>query len=225
MPADAFEMAVVHRVFRRELSSAPALVSNVRPSQRARRQLVARHITDVLTALHNHHVAEDRRLWPKLYARVPTRDDDIRRMETEHEFIAKAVIGVESRLADWITTSEAPNIRGDNRSCAVKVLVAELGALAELVSDHLGAEEELMVPLINANLTEAEWRAVARRGGTFIGRNVWSVLAFQGMALEGCTADERRRFLAGMPQPDRLLAKLFARRALAKYRARLEGQS
>jgi hypothetical protein len=82
MPADAFEMAVVHRVFRRELSSAPALVSNVRPAQRARRQLVARHITDILAALHNHHLAEDRRLWPKLHMRVPTRDDDIRRWKS-----------------------------------------------------------------------------------------------------------------------------------------------
>jgi hypothetical protein len=81
-------------------------------------------------------------------------------MEIEHEFIAKSMVGVESRLADWITTSEVPNIRRDNRSRAVNALVAELGALAELVSDSLGAEEELMVPLINANLTEAEWRAV-----------------------------------------------------------------
>jgi hypothetical protein len=86
--------------------------------------------------------------------------------------------------------------------------VAEIETLTQLVDDHLSAEEELMVPLINENITDAEWRAVTEQGATFIGHNLRFALAFVGMTLQECTADERRRFLVGMPAPQRLLVRL-----------------
>ena len=223
MPTDAFEMALVHRVFRKELNSAPELVGSVEPGQRKRLKLVAGHITNVLAALHHHHMAEDELLWPTLHARIPVHAEDIHRMETEHEFIAKSVVSVELGLADWRAVTDATTPQPARQSRAADLLTNELAVLASLVSDHLSAEEELVVPLVNEHVTDAEWRAVTKRGGSFLsGRNIRFGIAFVGMALESCTSDERRRFLAGMAPPRRLLVRLFARRALGSYRALFE---
>lgn len=223
MPTDAFEMGMVHRIFREELSCAPELISRVQPSQPMRQKLVASHIANVLTALHHHHTAEDERLWPILHARIPVHFEDIERMQWQHEQITNSMARVELRLTGWLGTAGSATARRDAWSPATESLRADLEALAQLVSDHLSTEE-LIVPLINAHITEPEWRAVTQQGGSFMNRNMWFVLAFLGMALEACTAEERQRFLAGMGQPHRLLARLFARRALAGYRARLEGR-
>jgi hemerythrin-like domain-containing protein len=221
MPTNAFEMALVHDVFRSQLKSVPELIRSVQPGQRGRLKRVARHIANVLAALHYHHMAEDELLWPKLHDRIPLHAEDIQRMETEHEFIAKTVVSVESRLAEWIAATDSTR-QFAIQSRASEMLVAEIKALGELVSDHLGAEEQLVVPLINENMCDAEWRAVTERGGSFLtGRNMWFGLAFVGMALEVCTIDERRRFLTGMAPPQRLLVRLLARRAVTSYRARL----
>jgi hypothetical protein len=214
MPTDAFEMALVHRVFRDALEYAPQLIGSVRPGQRKRRRFVVGHIANVLAALHHHHLAEDELVWPMLHTRAPLRAEDIHRMETEHELIAKLVASVELRAVDWVAL-------GDSK--AAQRMIAEVEALAELVSDHLADEELRIVPLINENMTDAEWRAVTERGGAFLnGRNLWFGLAFVGMTLEACAPDERRRFIAGMPPPQRLLVRLFVRPAAAAYRARLD---
>jgi hypothetical protein len=73
-------MAVVHRLFRSELSWAGRLIGVVEPGQRARVNQVAGHLANVLAALHHHHMAEDERLWPILHARIPLRSNDIQRM-------------------------------------------------------------------------------------------------------------------------------------------------
>lgn len=221
MPTDAFEMAVVHRIFRRELGSAPQLISSVEAGQRTHLKRVAEHLSNILAALHHHHIAEDERLWPMLHARVPLHAQDIQRMEIEHELIAKSVDSVISRLSEWIATaSTTPPLASQLQ--AAETLVTEVKELTELVGDHLSAEEGLVVPLINEYLTDAEWRAVTKRGGSFISRNIRFATAFVGMALESCTPDERRRFLAGMRPAERLLVRLVARRTAASYRARLE---
>jgi hypothetical protein len=152
---------------------------------------------------------------------MPLHSNDIQRMQTEHAFIAKSVAIVELLLADWVAATEARTTKLATQSRATDLLVAEIKTLTQLVGDHLSAEEELMVPLINENITDAEWRAVTEQGAAFIGHNLRFALAFVGMALQECTADERRRFLVGMPPPQRLLVRLFARRAAAGYRARL----
>jgi hemerythrin-like domain-containing protein len=222
MPTAAFEMAVVHRVFRNELRSAPQLISSVQPGQDRRLNSVADHIANVLAALHHHHMAEDELLWPKLHARIPQRAADIQRMETEHEHIARSAGDVELRLAGWIAANHCTTRQTATWFRATHMLISAVNALTELVERHLSAEEERVVPLINENITDAEWRAITERGGSFIStHNIRFGIAFVGMALEVCTAEERRHFLAGMPPPQRLLAKLFGLRAMTSYRARL----
>jgi hemerythrin-like domain-containing protein len=224
MSTDAFEMALVHRVFRNELRSAPLLIANARPAQRRRVERVADHVTNTLAALHHHHMAEDELLWPKLHVRVPLHGDEIRRMETEHELIAKTVVRVKRKLADWSAASCSEPVPGPTHRNAMHSLISEIEALAEIVCQHLREEEEHVVPLINENITDAEWLATTRRGGSLVsGHNIEFGLAFVEMTLEGCDADERGRFLAGMPRPQRLLVRLFGRMVVKRYRARLQG--
>ncbi|OBF11503.1 hypothetical protein [Mycobacterium sp. 852002-10029_SCH5224772] len=52
MSTDAFEIALVRRVFRDELTYAPQLISPVSPGRRGRKKLVAGHIANVLAASH-----------------------------------------------------------------------------------------------------------------------------------------------------------------------------
>jgi hypothetical protein len=48
-------------------------------------------------------------------------------------------------------------------------------------------------------------------------------LVLGGMVLDGSPDEERRRFLAGVPLPQRLLVRLLADRTYAKYRTELRG--
>ncbi|WP_156622959.1 hemerythrin domain-containing protein [Mycobacterium sp. 1164966.3] len=225
MPTDAFEMAMVHRVFRSELRSASELIRQVHPGQYGRRKRVADHILNVLAALHHHHHAEDELLWPTLRSRVRLRADDIDRMETEHALMAKLVSSVEVRLAAWIADTDCTAAGCAPQSSAAQKLIYEIETLAELVNEHFNAEELRVVPLINECITDAEWHATTERGASFLTvHNIGFGVAFIGMVLETCTVDERRRFLAGMSAPRRVLAKLFAGRVASSYRARLESQ-
>lgn len=99
------------------------------------------HIANVLAALHHHHIAEDELLWPTLHARVPLRAEDVHRMETEHALIAKLAGSVERWLAQWIATADST----PSQSRAAEALISEMTSLADLVGDHLNAEEERVV--------------------------------------------------------------------------------
>jgi hypothetical protein len=123
----------------------------------------------------------EKRLW---HARIPLHSDTIQRMQSEHAFIAKSVAIVELLLADWVAATEAHTSELATQSRATDLLVAEIKTLTQLVG------------------------AVTEQGAAFIGHNLRFALAFVGMVLQECTADERRRFLGGMPAPQRLLVRL-----------------
>lgn len=215
MAIDAFEMAVVHRVFRNELDSAPRLIRSVRPGQKRRSTFVADHVANVLAALHHHHTAEDALLWPKLHSRVPMHEARIRQMKVEHEGIATLIHRVESALEAWAPSSQP---------ALAEQLIVELRELALLVGNHLNDEERLVVPLINAYITDDEWHEATDRGASFVSlKNMAFGIVFIGLALQATTSpDERRRFLAGMPAPQRLLIKLLGRRAVVAYQSKLD---
>jgi Hemerythrin HHE cation binding domain len=65
----AFDMAMVHRAFRNELHSIPALIRAVGVGDAQRAAVVAAHLDFIVTVLHHHHAAEDDLVWPKLHAR------------------------------------------------------------------------------------------------------------------------------------------------------------
>src|SRR4051812_7726675 len=69
---DTSDMLFAHRVFRRELRSAPELIGGVEAGDTKRSALVADHLGYIVAGLHHHHAAEDELLWPPLRTRVPS---------------------------------------------------------------------------------------------------------------------------------------------------------
>lgn len=140
MAIDAFDMALVHRVFRNELRNAPRLVGEVSVGDTRRSAIVAGHVELMVAALHHHHAAEDELIWPKLHARAATRASDIVRMEDQHRGIADAVEQVQGILPSWIGSADTSSTRR---------LGAALEELFTRVDGHLDEEERYIVPLIN----------------------------------------------------------------------------
>jgi hypothetical protein len=90
MPCDPFEMALVHRGFRRELHNAAGLIRGVTGGDSRRAAVVSEHIDFIMTAVHFHHSAEDEFVWPRLSARAPSRAAELTRMEEAHRTIDDA---------------------------------------------------------------------------------------------------------------------------------------
>jgi Hemerythrin HHE cation binding domain len=76
-PTDAFDMGIVHRVFRSELHNAPRLIRDVQPGDIERSAIVGGHLNFIVAALQHHHAVEDELVWPKLRTRAPARAVEI----------------------------------------------------------------------------------------------------------------------------------------------------
>jgi hypothetical protein len=208
-------MAMVHRAFRNELHNLPALIGAVRDGDAQRAAVIDAHLDFIVTVLHHHHAAEDDLVWPKLHVRVPMRDADITRMEDEHRGIDVGVDVAKTVGARWAKTGS---------SAGAQQLQAAVSDLIGLVDPHLDDEERDVVPLIEEYLTTAEWSKVIARGAAILRTHPVLGLAIAGFMLEGVSAEDRHRFLAGVPAPARLMWHLFGIRTYAGYRKKVYGQ-
>src|ERR1700751_2967954 len=204
MPAEAFDMAIVHRAFREEFRNAPGLVRDVEGGDTARSAVVGAHLEFITAALHHHHAAEDELICPKLHAGAPAFVEDVTRMEEAHRGIADADAKVKSILASWVTSA-------DTR--LAQQLVEAVEDLSARVDEHLADEERNIVRLINQHITPEEWQKCAARGAEFISRkNLRLGLVLGGLTFAASSADQARRSLANVPLPQRILIRLLARR-------------
>jgi hypothetical protein len=212
MAVDAQDMALVHRVFRREFHDLPALIAAVPAGDTARAKVVGNHLQFMVDALHHHHAAEDKLGWPVLLGRVPEHAAVIERMAGEHVRIAEAVTRTQSLLAQWQAQGDQA-VADELSSC-----VAEL---TTLVVEHLDDEERNAVPIIENHLTPDEWQAAINRGAAFLSSHPRLGIVLGGLVLDYAAPDERQKFLAGVPLPQRMLVRLLSARVTAAYRRRL----
>jgi hypothetical protein len=212
MAVDAQDMALVHRVFRREFHDLPALIAAVPAGDTARAKVVGNHLQFMVDALHHHHAAEDELGWPVLLGRVPEHAAVIERMAGEHVRIAEAVTRTQSLLAQWQAQGDQA-VADELSSC-----VAEL---TTLVVEHLDDEERNAVPIIENHLTPDEWQAAINRGAAFLSSHPRLGIVLGGLVLDYAAPDERQKFLAGVPLPQRMLVRLLSARVTAAYRRRL----
>ncbi len=202
---DTWDMVVVHRVFRREFRLAPALIRAVAPGDTARAEVLAEHFVNVATGLHHHHTSEDELIWPLMLERASMHADLINRMEAQHERLHEPLARIDELLPRWRSRALA----------ADRDELADLFAQASVALDeHLGDEEREMLPLIEQHLTPAEWKAVGERGKAVIPKGKMA-LVFLGLILEEATDAEKKRFLAELPLPARVLWRLFGERVHA----------
>jgi hemerythrin-like domain-containing protein len=212
MSVDALDMTLVHRVFRREFDDIPRLIAAVPIGDTGGAKVVAAHLNFMVDALHHHHAAEDELAWPVLIARAPMRGDEIARMGEQHEGIAAAINRVQADLSAWTKTVD--------RSTRDELL-GSVTELANRVVQHLDDEERNAVPVIEEHMTQSEWQAAIKRGAAFLSSHPRLGIVLGGLVLDYASPDEGRKFLAGVPMPQRLLVKLLSPRMTATYRRRL----
>jgi iron-sulfur cluster repair protein YtfE (RIC family) len=215
MPSDPFQMAMIHRTFRREFSNLSGLIRVIPPGDTHQSTFVANYLGNIISVLHHHHDAEDELLWPKLHDRSPCCGDTLHRAQAEHAVIASAIEKVQSVTPLWARCAE-PRL-AEHLSAAIQ----ELSAHAD---EHFDHEEREVVPLISQYITRGEWQDFIDRGAAYVNpKNLWFSLAYSGFLLGDAAPDEQRRFLASLPIALRTVVTLLGGRAHAQYRRKLYG--
>ncbi|MFI6849311.1 hemerythrin domain-containing protein [Kitasatospora sp. NBC_00085] len=154
---DMAAMHAMHEVLRRGLHGIAEAVAD--PEDDPRDGLRTAGVWEPFKeALRVHHSAEDDALWPVLRRALNGRPFDLallEALEAEHLAIDRLIGAIDEALA-------APGAGPD--------LLADLaGSLVAGVGGHLGHEEQAVLPLVQALVTEEQWahfgRVHARRAG------------------------------------------------------------
>jgi hypothetical protein len=183
-------MYVTHNALRRDMSrfaTAIAAGGAGSPGVRAGWQ-------NFKTQLHVHHTVEDDDLWPRLYRAVGDWPEDIamlKAMEAEHAVLDPMLEQVDAALGDGDQTSLSTHIDG------------LIGAL----DTHLQHEESSALPLVQAVLTPADWRAFGaamRRRQRLSGAAV-----YVPWIVDGATPADRNRFFSVLPTSVQMINRLF----------------
>ncbi len=210
---DTRDMVVVHTAFRREFGLAPGLVRGVSDGDLRRAAVVADHLDLLTTMLHHHHATEDRLLWPALHQRVPAElDATISLMERQHERIHAGNDAVAKRLPTWRATALAE---------AGEALAEALEEVDAALTEHLAAEEELLLPIAARHLTREEWLRLGEEGMAGL-KGSQLPLAFGMLQYQG-DPEVVAEMLSHAPALARLLMPVMAPRAFARYSRRVHG--
>jgi hemerythrin-like domain-containing protein len=210
---DTRDMLVVHAAFRREFRQALEIVRGIPPGHHARVRQVAAHVTLLLQFLHLHHAGEDRLLWPKLLDRLPADvAPTVGLMERQHEMIHTLIEETTATAMRWRSSSD-----GTDRDRVAELLDRLIVELAE----HLGAEEEQVLPLASRCLTQAEWDQLGEEGLGALPRSRLP-LAF-GMIMKDADPEVIRGILANVPLIPRVVLPRIGPRVYARYTRRLHG--
>jgi len=139
-----------------------------------------------------HHSVEDSDLWPRVRRAAAGRPSSLAlldEMEAEHAQIDPLLAAVDAALAN-----PASN------------LAAHVAELTSALERHLKHEEDAALPLIQAVCTPADWRAftgeMRRRQGPK------GAAIYVPWILDGTAPAGRRRFLAALPAPVRVINRL-----------------
>jgi hemerythrin-like domain-containing protein len=182
------EMAIVHRVFRKELGMLPGLVTGTADGDRRRARTLGRHYRFVTQVLHDHHTYEDDHLWPVLLERCPMDAELINRMEEQHERVAAWIAALPAAWQAWEFTADP---------AAGARLGEGLAALSAALDEHLHDEEVFLLPIMEDHLTVAEWKAFGKHAAKKMDKR--KGLFWIGLMFEDITDDEYARFWAGLP--------------------------
>jgi hemerythrin-like domain-containing protein len=187
------EMVIVHRVFRKELGMLPALVAATAEGDRKRARTLHKHYRFVTEVLHHHHSYEDDNLWPVLTERCPMDAELIARMETQHERVAALIASLPDAWQAWEYVADTGS------GARLAEVLAELSAALD---EHLHDEEVYLLPIMEAHLSVAEWKAFGKHAARKMDKK--KGLFWLGLMFEDITDDEYARFWAGLPAYVRL---------------------
>jgi hemerythrin-like domain-containing protein len=206
---DTSGLILVHRIFRWLYRELPPLVREVDDGDRDRAAIVGRYAHLDFYALHMHHHTEDVALWDRLVERDPGCALHVARMRAEHAEVAAHLARLEPQLSPWVESADA-RLRD--------AFAGDIEALRDTLTVHLGGEEDDILPVAGAVLSQQEWdwmeehtRAELMAHRKELGKDV---LALQlGLLLASVPEGERDEWMrANVPAPIRLLYLLLMKR-------------
>jgi hemerythrin-like domain-containing protein len=201
------EMIMVHTAFRREFGLMPELVRGVATGDWRRADVVADHIGLIGSILHHHHAGEDRVLWPLLLERCPDElAPVVHSMEEHHDRIGNLGSQLTKVVDAWRVDAD-----GEGRDVAVGIL----NQLLPVLREHLGTEEELVLPLVEQHITGDEWDGMVAEGAATMSPDQLP-LALGMMMYEGDPAAVRDA-LSNIPAEVRAVVAEQAPAAYAAY--------
>jgi hemerythrin-like domain-containing protein len=203
---DMREMAMPHRMFRREFGLMPALVRNAAPGDPERRRIVADHIDLVTQVFESDQHGEDT-LWPKLRERVPAA------MTSRIELIESQHAALDAIRAELRGAVDAWRKVGDTETGERLAAVAD--RMAAALGEHLAAEEELVVPLIEEYITAQEWEDVVQQEAADSSPEHFALLF--GLVMYEADPGVIDAIVSGMPLEVRPIIKQLAADAYAAH--------
>ena len=194
-PADTRMMGIVHDALRRDLRRMrAALTAELAPDGERRRALAA-HAGWLMHFLHDHHAGEDDGLYPMVRAANAEAIPLLDQMDAQHTAIGPCMESFRVAAETW----------GSSGADADRTaLVGALDALTAVLEPHLELEENEMMPVAAASITQRQWHEWDQR------MNVRSKslrqLAEEGNWLLDELDDPRRQILYGeVPTPVRVV--------------------
>lgn len=206
---DTSGLILVHRIFRWLYRELPQLVREVAPGDVERAAVVGRYAHLDFYALHMHHETEDTALWDRLVARDPGCTLHVDQMRAQHAEVAGMLARIEPQLAPWVATAD-PALRD--------AFARDIEVLRDTLTVHLGHEEDDILPVASAVLSQQEWdwmeehtRATLMADRKELGRDVMALQL--GLLIASVPEAEREQWLrANVPAPIRLLYLLLMKR-------------
>jgi hemerythrin-like domain-containing protein len=208
---DTHEMVLIHRLIRREFGQLPRLLRTA-AHDRARSKIVGAHAREMLNFLHTHHSGEDELLFPLLRERAALEPELMDRMDAQHAQVDAAVTAIDAELPAWTANADA---------AAGERMAAVIDAMMPTLIDHLAEEEQKILPIASATVTQSEWDTLGKHGMSAI--PLTRRLIILGHITEEADNAERQRFLQVVPAPVRLVYKLIGRRQFTRETAVIRG--
>jgi len=156
-----------------------------------------------------HHETEDLALWDRLVSRDPACALHVDQMRAQHAHVAQHLARIEPQLAPWVTSAD-PRL-GD-------AFAGDVEKLRDILNAHLGQEEDDIMPVAGAVLSQQEWdwmeehtreTLMARRKE--LGSDIMSLQL--GFLIASVPEGDREEWVrANVPVPIRLLYFLLMKR-------------
>jgi Hemerythrin HHE cation binding domain/Polyketide cyclase / dehydrase and lipid transport len=140
-------MRIVHSALRRDVARTQVALAGPLFPDDAQRVALSEQLRWMTAFLHRHHESEDEYLYPMVRAANEGAAVLLDAMAADHDAIQSAL--------DSLTEAVA----GYERSASGRAeLAAALGSLADVLLPHLRREEDEMMPIVSASITEQQWR-------------------------------------------------------------------
>jgi hypothetical protein len=206
---DTSGLILVHRIFRWLYRELPVLIREVEAGDLDRAAVVGDYARLDFFALHLHHRTEDTVLWDRLTTRDPACVAHVDQMRAQHAQVASQLARIEPQLGPWVASADV-----DLRDR----FATDVETLRDTLFAHLGQEEEDILPVAGAVLSQQEWdqmeehtRSELTAHRKELPRDVMSLQL--GLLLASVPEAERDEwFRANVPAPIRLLYLLLMKR-------------